>query len=1238
MRAAAWSPSESKILIAQSDNITFLYSLGSKKAIVGKFATSSPVSFACWPHLRPSEAILACDDGKVTLLNLNTNKSAKLHEHPSAFPAAAAASSPDGNSCAIAFSDGSMHRFTLRESQQPIHACLPTLPACAVSIAWTGANCLVGVCADNTVVAYSLPASSAIGATSRKLDLSITLGASSPSSAASSPSGEQVAVACGPSLAVISVPKDGSALVKAGQVNFPASQCITHLAWNTHGSQLALGTLKGSVHTVSTFVTSSVTHSGRFQIVRVSRSAAIVRDLQGPDVDSRQAWQLSVQSKEGETLDSIKVRNQQYIIAHTARTLIIGDLHQGLVSEIPWEPVMTKDRERDKRERFSFAHEGACIAYKSGEAYVIRLGHDEPVTTLQMSHWGSRLMSVQLESAFRGESRHAGRIAYLVDPETLAIETLWPADHARNADSTVINHGSAIDFLELNSNATHVLFRNKRKQLHLLDVESQERRALLAYCTYAQWVPGADVVVAHDGDRLLVWYSVIDTGSCKELKCPTGAQPLSIERKGGRTYILVDNAEDEEGQSSVRQEIDLEEALVELGNAIDGGNLEHAAATLEPLEVTPEEEPLWRKLGSRALKEHNFELCARCYAALGDVSKARFMMQLSSKAASGQDGAEVNVSAELSLLEKQIDKAEAMLLDARQVDSAIDMRKRMHDMDGAVRVAEAASHPSIAELRRERHDSFIRSGQEEKAADVKVEEGDCEEACALLLRGGLPGKAAALVSQHRKKLSEETIEAVSAALFKYGMIERAGKLFEDIGNYAEAKENYRSAGAYPKALTLARYKNPADVVPLEFEYADWLASCGQSSAAATHYVEAGQREKAARTALEARNLTVAECILDQQSADFVQPLLTKAAQLAEQAGDCEHAERLHLKAGNTREAVEVLARGGLWEQAHRCASAHLSDGEASQLYKRRAEELEANLDLKAAEKAYLAANEPSLAIDMRWRHHDIDGAIRIVGAYKKDKLPQARQEAAEKLEAEGRLSEAERYHLAGQSGWQACVQMYRSAGQWEDAMRIAKSYGGQDASNQVAFAWASTMSGSAAAQLLRWLGLLREGIDNATERRAFEHALDIALSTSETQDKIQEVRLKRAMHLEDVGFFKEAEEEFIKASHPKEAIDMYVHQRDFTLAMRVAQQHEPGALQEVQIADARSCIERRDLGQAEARFIDAQRPELAVDMYKKARRWEDAMRVAEDYAPSRVSEIHRQLQAGEGSSEDMQET
>ena len=63
-------------------------------------------------------------------------------------------------------------------------------------------------------------------------------------------------------------------------------------------------------------------------------------------------------------------------------------------------------------------------------------------------------------------------------------------------------------YIQLNETGRKLLFRDKRLKLHLYDVESQTQTSLLSYCSYVQWVPQSDVVVAQNKTSLCVWYNI----------------------------------------------------------------------------------------------------------------------------------------------------------------------------------------------------------------------------------------------------------------------------------------------------------------------------------------------------------------------------------------------------------------------------------------------------------------------------------------------------------------------------------------------------------------------------------------------------------------------------------------------------------------------------------------------------------------------------------------------------------
>ena len=78
VRDIAFSPDSTKLAIAQSDNIVFVYKLGlewgAKKSICNKFLQSSPVTCLAWPQAHPNKVVFGVADGKMKVGQLRSNK------------------------------------------------------------------------------------------------------------------------------------------------------------------------------------------------------------------------------------------------------------------------------------------------------------------------------------------------------------------------------------------------------------------------------------------------------------------------------------------------------------------------------------------------------------------------------------------------------------------------------------------------------------------------------------------------------------------------------------------------------------------------------------------------------------------------------------------------------------------------------------------------------------------------------------------------------------------------------------------------------------------------------------------------------------------------------------------------------------------------------------------------------------------------------------------------------------
>ena len=114
---------------------------------------------------------------------------------------------------------------------------------------------------------------------------------------------------------------------------------------------------------------------------------------------------------------------------------------------------------------------------------------------------------------------------------------------------------------QLNGKATKLLFRDKRRQLHLFDVATSTRTTLLPFCSYVQWVPLSDVVVAQSRNNVCIWYS-IDSPE-RVTMFPVKGDVEEIERHDGKTEVIVN-----EGVHTLVYT--LNEGLIEFGAALDG--------------------------------------------------------------------------------------------------------------------------------------------------------------------------------------------------------------------------------------------------------------------------------------------------------------------------------------------------------------------------------------------------------------------------------------------------------------------------------------------------------------------------------------------------------------------------------------------------------------------------------------------------------------------------------------------
>lgn len=119
------------------------------------------------------------------------------------------------------------------------------------------------------------------------------------------------------------------------------------------------------------------------------------------------------------------------------------------------------------------------MVFNAGELSLIEYGVNEVLGSCRTEHMSPHLISVRLNETKTEDD--IKRVAYLVDLQTIQI-----LDLVNGQNIATIAHDSRIDWLELSGKANKLLFRDKRRQLHLFDIPTQTRATLLHFCSYVQ--------------------------------------------------------------------------------------------------------------------------------------------------------------------------------------------------------------------------------------------------------------------------------------------------------------------------------------------------------------------------------------------------------------------------------------------------------------------------------------------------------------------------------------------------------------------------------------------------------------------------------------------------------------------------------------------------------------------------------------------------------------------------------
>ena len=797
------------------------------------------------------------------------------------------------------------------------------------------------------------------------------------------------------------------------------------------------------------------------------------------------------------------------------------------------------------------------------------------------------------------------------------LNTIYVQDMAAQQNIATINHDSKIDFLELNKNGNKLIFRDRKRHLYLYYIFEKKKVTLLNFCGFVQWVPNSEVLVAQERKNVCVWYNVDDPDKMKII--PVKGDVEEIRRKEGKTEVIVEEAGAGNNYGNTQTYL-LDDGLIAFSTAVDENNLNKAVKILENLEMNSETETHWKTLAKLAIQNKNLMVAERCYSAIGSYSKANYIKKVMKYIEKNKLTVDHPlIEARLLILDKQFNNAENLLLQNNLLDETIEILNELQKWDESIKIAEKYAHPEIAKIKSQYYEWLISNDQLDKAAQLKELDGDFKKAIELYIQGGYPANAANLVKAYgnQAKFDNTTLEKIVNNLNQVGIYEKAGELLETMGHNQRALDAYRQAKSFGKAVEIAKKSIPTKVEKLEEEWGDYLFEQKNYENAIVHYIEAGSKERAVEASIQARKWEKAIELVTKYP-DINPSFYIDIGRHFEFQRKLDQAEKYYLKSGDPLQAFNMYVNSGKWDKVEQIVKKYFKDEESTRTLLSEAQKFEKLGRTKEAEKLYLMANEPDRAITMYKNLKQYDNMIRLVSQYRKDYLKKTHKMIASYLESDKNLKQAEKHYiLAGE--WKACAQMYRSMNMWEDCLRVAKANGTKAEVNELARGWVNSLPKDQQIDKLISMGLTDAAIDIYIQNKDFENAFKLA--EQHEKFKIPEIHLKYAYELETDKRYHEAEEHYIKSNNVQEAIQMYEHIGDFYSALRIARQHDQQSVYNIYFNQGKVFLDKGDIAKAEMCFVNAKQPEYMVKYYVNEKNYNAAIDFASKYCPQLANDL-----------------
>ncbi|KAH0786748.1 selective LIM binding factor [Histomonas meleagridis] len=1121
----SWAPDSCRLAISQSDMAVAVYDIGpasspdSRKKITLRFSHKSSILCVTWPISSINDFVYGLSDGSIMCGLTKMKKTEELYKHTTA--PLSIASSSRMNAVIVGHVDGNVFMVNLDTRSRTIALQTSSPPQ---ALAWGSQVLAAG---SDLQINFSDPN----GTSSSHVDYSNQTNLRSFTSASFDPSGTTAIVAGRNSLYTFNYSTRLQSWTEQSKIEFDGLYSVPSLSWSPDGSKIAVASSTGSVFLLTASI-GSFKYKDLFEVIHITGSQIKVIDLK----NSKKELFL----KSDYRILSTNFYQNRYIVSRTTNSFLFGDIFSLKTSELQ---TSLCDREQKITEKFIFIDDIAILVWNLGELTIIEFGKQNPLASITTQYANNYLLSLRFNVQI-GRNNNSKILAYLIDSKTIRIiniETLMTID--------TVQIPFKIDWLELNVSGTMLLFRDAKRQLYLYNIESKNLNGILNSCNYAQWVPDANVVVAQSKKSLYVWYSPTspDEVQINEIE----GDVIDTIRKGTKTSVIISS-------NGKNINFPLDGSFISFSAAIESKKLKEAAKILLQMKMSINLKALWTELAEISFREHDFLIAEISYSNIGDLSKARFLHKINKNI----EKYGINhclVQAQISMLQSNFKQAEYCLIEHDQLDEAINMYKSMHMWNELLDLTDLRCPNRSKQFRDEYYAHLLETNQYQTLANLKAKKGEINEAIDLCLQGNKPQLAAEILLNNNDKANPQILTHVAESLIKNNRFDLAGQIYEKLGNINEALTNYRKGHSYYKALDLAKVSAPELVIEIEHEWGDYLVSQGQNDAATFHYIESGDYSLALNCSLRAQQWNQAAEILRNCSSsptlkDELKLQYLRVGRYFASIKDINTAEDLFLTVDAHKELIEMYLNCNKIDDALRHAKRHMKQSEYEKLFIQIAKKNEKKESTrKIAENIYLAIKKPELAIEMYNSVNDSENVLRLTsqfGGNKEQLINMAIQ-----AEREGNLELAENCYI--RSGeYEKAIFMYRQEKKFSDALRIAKQYGKKDLEIQVAVYWALSIGGEAGVKKLQQLNLIEKSLLYCSEQGIYDLALQI-MKTCKTLNKniLKLAHTKIGTSYEAQNKFEQAELHYIAADQPREAVEMYVHQKMWNEAQRVANKY-----------------------------------------------------------------------------------